>query len=169
MTVARIKFINDNIALAESVTQGSGIFPEVLLAQAIVESQTNVNGVYVPGASKLASVYKNYFGIKSTPDWKGRSVNMQTREFVNTYVNGTFRVYDTKADSFRDYVKFLKENPRYTAAGVFKAKTATDQMAAIAKAGYATDPNYTSILTGIVKSVAVEIKKKVKPKPPLLD
>jgi peptidoglycan hydrolase FlgJ len=167
MTVARIKFINDNIALAESVTQGSGIYPEVLLAQAIVESQAPVNGVYTPGASKLAAVYKNYFGIKATPDWKGRSVNMRTREFVNTYVDGNFRVYDTKADSFRDYVKFLKSNPRYTAAGVFKAKTALEQMAAIAKAGYATDPNYSAVLSAIVKTVAAEIKKKVTPKPPL--
>ena len=159
MTPARAKFINDNYPLAESVTAGTGIFPEVLLAQAIVESQKNVGGTYVPGKTELAESFNNYFGIKTSPQWTGKTVTYKTREYVNDYVQGVFRVYNSKTESFKDYVKFLKTNPRYSAA--FKAKTPLAQIKAIAAAGYATDPNYSAVLGSIVLDVE-SLKKKAK-------
>ncbi len=157
MTEARLKWINDNYQLAQSVCAGSGIFPEVLLAQAIVESQKNIGGTYVPGKTELAESFNNYFGIKDSPQWTGKTVTFNTREYVNDYVVGKFRVYNNKTESFRDYVKFLKSNPRYS--GAFKAKTPVEQMKAIAAAGYATDPNYSSILQSVVRDVE-SLKKK---------
>lgn len=168
MTAAREKFINDNLPLAMEVCKGSGIYPEVLLTQAIIESQKNVNGIYTPGASALASKYNNYFGIKATADWKGKQVTYNTREFVNDFVQGIFRAYGSKRESFNDYINFLKSNPRYTKAGVFSALSPEAQVKAIAQAGYATDPTYSTILQSVLRSV-IEVKKKVTSKWQVLD
>lgn len=160
MTTARENFVNDNYGVATAATRGSGIFPEVLLTQAIVESQRNVNGVYTPGASLLSSKYNNYFGIKSSPAWTGKTVTLDTREFTNQIVKGIFRVYPSKTASFTDYVKFLKTNERYDRAGVFKATTPEAQIKAIAQAGYATDPNYQTVLLQVLAGVKEILKKK---------
>lgn len=168
MTVARIKFINDNIALATAVCQGTGIYPEVLLTQAIVESQKDINGVYTPGESQLSKKYFNFFGIKSSAGWKGKTVSYLSREYVNDYKIGVFRAYNSKNDGFKDYVNFLKSNPRYTAAGVFTAKTPAEQLKAIAAGGWATDPTYSAVLQNVAAGVIAETKKKVTPKPPAL-
>ena len=52
-----------------------------------------------------------------------------------------FRAYDSYADSFADYVGFLRSNPRYGAA----LEAGTDGAAflrGLQQAGYATDPDY---------------------------
>ena len=70
---------------------------------------------------------------------------------------GQFRVYSSPFASFRDHVKFLQTNPRYTKAGVFKATTPQDQFKALQAAGYATDPSYSdkliTLLDGIKKYI----------------
>lgn len=132
--------------LAVKTTQGSGLFPSVMMAQAIVESNN--------GNSLLASKYKNHFGIKAGNNWNGKSVNLNTREVINgsnVTIADNFRVYDTVEQSYIDRVKFLKENPRYTTAGVFTAKTPLEQIEALKRAGYATDPNYVSILNDVLE------------------
>jgi len=153
---ARTQWAQANAAAAQQATAGSGIFPSVLLSQAIIESSGLVNGTYVPGQSLLAKNYNNYFGIKASSQWKGKTVTLQTGEVVNgkrVTVPGTFRVYDSAKDSFADFVKFLKTNPRYTTAGVFSATTPSQQAERIAAAGYATDPNYSNLVKSIIKSI----------------
>lgn len=141
---------NEYIALykdaAIKAAEGTGLFASVLLAQGIVESGD--------GNSILASEYNNHFGIKADASWKGRSVNLNTREVVNgTNVNtdANFRVYNSAADSYKDIVKFLMENPRYRENGVFGASTPDAQAAALQRAGYATDPNYSFILQNVIE------------------
>jgi flagellum-specific peptidoglycan hydrolase FlgJ len=153
---ARAKWIEANAAAAQQATAGSRIFPTLLLAQAIVESSGLVNGYYVPGESLLSKNYNNYFGIKASSQWRGKTVTLNTGEVVNgrrVVIPGTFRVYDSVKDSFADFVSFLKTNPRYTTAGVFTATTPSQQAERIAAAGYATDPNYANILKSIIKSI----------------
>lgn len=139
--------------LAISATSGTGIFPEVLLSQAIVESSKNG----VPGESLLSKQFHNYHGLKVWPKFKGKSVNLKTREVYSgkdKYINSNFAVFDSVQDGFIGYVQFLQDNPRYAANGVFKAKNATEQIQALKRAGYATDPQYVTI----VNSVAMKIK-----------
>ena len=62
-----------------------------IIAQAILESGW--------GESKLAATYHNYFGLKCGTAWKGKSVNMATKEEYTagtlTTIKDNFRVYDS--------------------------------------------------------------------------
>lgn len=157
--MTREEYIKKYTQSAVNATAGTGLFPSVALAQGAVESGN--------GDSLLASKYNNHFGIKAqTGDgWTGQKVNMQTREVVNgkDQTQGAFfRVYNSAEDSYRDRAKFLKENSRYTKAGVFTAKTPQDQLEAFQKAGYATDPNYASTIYGVLKKNGLEVLDLIK-------
>ena len=146
----REEFVKTYFQAAQLATKDTGIFPEVAITQAILESGN--------GNSLLASQYNNFFGIKASNSWQGETVYLPTAEYVQGHyitTGGRFRVYSSPFASFKDHVKFLQTNPRYTAAGVFKATTPAEQFKAIHAAGYATDPAYTekliSVLDGIKK------------------
>lgn len=161
MALTREQFINKYKNAVSNITTNSGIFPEVLFAQAIVESQGKVNGVYYPGESQLAKKYNNYFGIKADKRWTGPKVNLKTGEVINNtpiVVSDYFRVYSNFEDSAKDYVRFLQLNPRYKAAGVFDAKTFKEQIEKIHNAGYATNPSYKDIITSVATRVSDFIK-----------
>ena len=156
------EFVKKHYGQALVASKGSGIFIETLLGQSILETSS--------GKSLLSSKYNNYFGIKADKSWKGRSVNMKTGEVFNgksVTINSDFRVYDSFLDSARDYIKFLKTNPRYTKYGVFKAKDYKEQIQAIKNAGYATGTNYVSavlkIVGGITDDIALFTEQNKKP------
>jgi len=146
------EFVKKHYGQALVASKGSGIFIETLLGQSILETSS--------GKSVLSSKYNNYFGIKADKSWKGRSVNMKTGEVFNgksVTINSDFRVYDSFLDSAKDYIKFLKTNPRYTKYGVFKAKDYKEQIQAIKNAGYATGTNYVSAVLKIVSGITDDI------------
>lgn len=148
----REAFIAKYYPFVKNITKATGIFPEILLSQAIIESQGPVNGRFYVGASKLASQYNNYFGIKAGKGWTGPSVKMKTGEIINNSpvtITDAFRVYTTPEESFRDYIQFLKNNPRYTNAGVFEADNYRDQAERIAAAGYATGKDYAELISQV--------------------
>lgn len=156
MRLNRESFIKKYGQAARDATAGTRLFPEVLLAQAIVESSGKVGGVWYPGESQLSRLANNYFGIKADKAWKGKRYLIETREFKNgAWVTeyAAFRQYDSVLDSFRDWVAFLQNNPRYAKAGVFAASTPELQVAALHRAGYATDPNYTSVVSSVIRTV----------------
>lgn len=153
---------------AVKATQGTKLFPEVLVSQLILESGYTL--------SKLAREANNYFGIKSGSTWTGRVISAPTIEYINgqaVKVAGNwqiyasraaaiaarqpaaslFRVYDNRAAGFAGWVQFLYNNPRYSRAGVFQAKTPFEQFAALARAGYATDPRYLDKLSAIYAKI----------------
>lgn len=159
--LSRADFVKKYYSYAKKITDGTGIFIQTMFAQAILESQGRINGVFMVGGSELAKKYNNFFGIKADASWKDKKVNMKTGEvFSGQYVviTDAFRVYDSPEDSMADYIKFLKSNPRYTNAGVFTAKTYADQATALKKAGYATDPNYAKTVTALGDQVTKIIK-----------
>jgi flagellum-specific peptidoglycan hydrolase FlgJ len=132
------------------VTAGTGLFPSVMMAQAILESSDS-NGI--PGNSILASNYHNHFGIKADKSWKGASIVLKTREVIDgksKNIKDAFRVYGDPLRSFSDRIQFLKQNKRYTDAGVFRAATPADQADALQAAGYATDPAYANLLKQLI-------------------
>ena len=161
MAVTREQFIKDFTPVVIEAAAGSGLFTSLFMAQAILES-SNAQGQ--PGASLLASKYNNFFGIKASAGWAGKVINLKTREVFNgkdAVITDGFRVYDSPAESFKDRVKFLKTNPRY--AKVFAAPTPLLQAMELKAAGYATDPNYASVLASIIKAnnlLILDQKKK---------
>ena len=126
-----------------------GVPPSVTIAQAILESGW--------GRSKLASVDKNYFGIKCQNGRYGSLANgchsYQTTECTKAgscfSTAATFRTYASMSHSFRDHGLFLKVNSRYKPAFSY-TKNANKFIWTVWKAGYATDPNYYSKVTGIM-------------------
>ena len=131
--------------------KGTGLFPSVMMAQAILESS---NKYGQPGASMLAKEFNNHFGVKADSRWKGKKVNLRTREVFNNssvMIGDFFRVYDHAATSFKDRNTFLLKNPRYTKAGVFMSQTPEAQAEALQRAGYATDPKYSNLIKALIK------------------
>lgn len=144
-------------------TEGSNIFPSVAIAQAALESGW--------GESGLTKTGKALFGIKAndakSPYWHGKVYTSGTVEYVNgerVNITSGFRSYDSVGDSVRDYVHFLQSNKRYENNGVFTATTPEDQAAALKRAGYATDPNYTQKIISIINQYNLkdfDSKKKI--------
>lgn len=145
-----------------NATVGTGLFPSVMMAQAILESSDSKG---VPGNSSLARLYNNHFGIKADRNWAGKKVNLKTREVVKgnevVFLGQFFRVYDCALESFYDRVAFLKANKRYEKHGVFTSPTPVDQANALQAAGYATDPQYANIINKLItkhKLFALDIR-----------
>lgn len=149
--MTRQEYIDKYKSVAIDSTAGTGLFPSVALAQAIVEGRG--------GNSLLTTKYHNHFGVKAQrgDGWKGDTVNLATGEVSGsgqyyTDYNQVFRVYPNDRASFDDRVKFLQDNPRYRAAGVFDAKTPLEQLKALQSAKYATDPNYARAINDVLES-----------------
>jgi hypothetical protein len=126
-----------------------GVPPSVTIAQAILESGW--------GRSGLAAVDRNYFGIKCFNGVYGTLANgchmYKTNECTKAgkcfATTATFRTYATMANSFRDHGNFLKVNSRYKPAFAY-TRSANKFIWTVWKAGYATDPNYYTKITGIM-------------------
>jgi flagellum-specific peptidoglycan hydrolase FlgJ len=140
-----------NYPVAYRLTQGTGIFPETLLAIAIVESQGRVNGVWYPGQGLVARRANNFFGIKRGVNWNGPTIDLPTPGDADKI--STFRVYPTFEASAKDFIKFLQTNQRYRRAGVFTSPNYQEQILAIARAGYAEGPQYADIITRVANGV----------------
>jgi flagellum-specific peptidoglycan hydrolase FlgJ len=126
----------------------TGVPASVTMAQAILESGW--------GKSGLSTQANNFFGIKG----KGPagSVTMRTREVFNgqsTYINAPFRKYNSPAESFADHGRFFTQNKRYATA-MQHTNDAHRFAREIARAGYATDPKYASMLSGLINKHGLE-------------
>lgn len=110
-------------------------FPSAIIAQACLESGY--------GKSLLASKYHNYFGLKCGSYWKGKSVNMWTKEEYHigtmTDIKDNFRVYNDMEDGVKGYFNFISTT-RYK--NLKEATSPKDYLAKIKYDGYATASNY---------------------------
>jgi len=148
----RKDWIRKYYPIAAKVTAGTGIFPETMLAMAVVESQgKGSDGNYYPGLGLVARAANNYFGIKDSAGWKGATIALPTPGDADKI--STFRKYNNVGESIADFINFLKVNPRYTKAGVFSSASYPEQIIAIAKAGYAENPNYGNLITSVANKV----------------
>lgn len=159
--LTREQWIKTNWPAAVRATTGTGIFPETLMAMAVVESQGKVNGTYYPGQGLVAKRANNYFGIKTSAAWKGATVALPTPGDADKI--STFRVYPNFESSVADFVKFLQVNPRYKNAGVFTAQDYVSQIVSIAKAGYAENPNYADVISSVANKVKTLVKDIIVP------
>ncbi|QEW07745.1 flagellar assembly peptidoglycan hydrolase FlgJ [Nitrincola iocasae] len=129
------EFVDALLPMAEEMAAELGVDPKVLLAQAALE--TGWGRFVIDGSNNL-------FNIKADSGWGGERVNVSTLEYrdgVAAKEMAAFRSYDSYADSFRDYVSFLRTNPRYQQALENTANPA-DYLRELQAAGYATDPAY---------------------------
>lgn len=132
----------------EAISQGSinaykkySILPSLTMAQAALES----------GWGKSA-IGNNLFGIKAFDDWTGKKKKVWTTEYDsngNAYkIEAWFRDYDSVDESLEDHAKVLSTE-RY--ARVRAAKNYKEATQAVKDCGYATDPNYPSLLNQLIE------------------
>lgn len=134
-----------NIAVTEMMR--TGIPASIKLAQAILESDC--------GKSDLACKANNHFGIKCGNDWKGKSYKKEDDDFEDgKLVKSCFREFRTVYDSYLAHSDFLTDPAKSKRYGsLFDLKT-TDYKGwakGLSKAGYATDPQYSSRLIDIIE------------------
>ncbi|MGH6995900.1 MAG: glucosaminidase domain-containing protein [Stellaceae bacterium] len=132
--------------LLQGASQSLGVSPNVLLAQAVLESGW---GRSMPG--------NNLFGVKAGAGWSGGTVQAYTHEAsANGEVGQTsqFRAYPSLAAAVADYVQLIAHNARYRAAlGAGSDPLAYGQ--ALVAGGYATDPDYASKLAAVAGSPTI--------------
>ena len=106
-----------------------------IIAQAIHESGW--------GESSLSAKYHNYFGLKCGTLWRGKSVNLSTKEEYSagtlTTIRSNFRVYDNMEEGVKGYFEFI-QLPRYSnLKGVTNPR---QYLQNIKNDGYATGSQY---------------------------
>ncbi len=117
MTNSKIEFIKSLYCDAKAVSRDTGMSWELILAQAAQETGW--------GEKVLAGTH-NIFNIKASGAWSGESKTFHVWEIVGgkkVWVDAPFRVYPDYGAALRDRVEFLKQNPRYTKAGLFDTGT----------------------------------------------
>lgn len=164
------KFIEAYLPFAKETESKTGISALVILAQAALESGW---GEAAPG--------NMFFGVKDTDGLNGNEQLITTTEYSRRadlkfpvivsvtpvvkngvkmfkyIVKDYFRKYNTPEESFTDHAKFFLSNPRYAQALIVKndpIKFADE----IAKAGYATAPDYASQLKSVIASIQKRLK-----------
>jgi flagellar protein FlgJ len=145
---ARAEFIRALRPHAERAGRALGVAPEALLAQAALE--TGWGQHVMTGAGGRSS--HNLFGIKADRSWAGDHVQVSTVEYrdgVPLKTRAAFRSYGSFAESFADYVAFLRANPRYERA-LAVAHDPSAFVEELQRAGYATDPQYAAKLKRIM-------------------
>jgi flagellar protein FlgJ len=125
----------------------SGVPAKLILSQAALESGWGKREIL----REDGTTSHNLFGIKASPNWKGKVVHVMTTEYedgVARKVRQPFRAYDSYAESFADYARLISQNKRYSS--VVDAPSAEEAAHRIQKAGYATDPAYAEKLISIM-------------------
>lgn len=134
---------------AKAAAKELGVDPKLLLSQVALETGW---GKHTPHRVDGSDSY-NMFGIKANSAWQGRRVANSTLEYeqgVPVRKTDYFRAYGSYAESFRDYVGFLRDNPRYADA-LAQVDNPKQYMTALQKAGYATDPHYSNKVMSIYR------------------
>ncbi|WP_019626452.1 flagellar assembly peptidoglycan hydrolase FlgJ [Thioalkalivibrio sp. ALJT] len=133
------EFVQTLEPMARDAAAELGIEPGILLAQSALETGW---GRHVPTRPDGQPSF-NLFGIKADSRWDGASVSVGTLEFrdgVAQREQARFRAYADPAESFADYVEFIRNNPRYHRA--LQAGDDAQYIRELQAAGYATDPAY---------------------------
>lgn len=143
------QFIEELLPHARRAAKQLGVDPGVLIAQSALE--TGWGQMMAKDAAGATSY--NLFGIKATSNWAGGQVEVPTIEFddgVMVKQRAPFRVYESIAHSFDDYVTLVRENPRYSDA-LTRASDPAAYITALQTAGYATDPSYADKVINIMR------------------
>ena len=153
------QFIEQLYPMAEKAAKKLGVDPEVLLAQAGLETGWGAKLTSMGDQSSF-----NFFNIKADKRWQGSSITVPTLEIKNGVAVkefAAFRAYQSPQQSFDDYVDFISTSPRYEKA--FQAENSEQYIRELEDAGYATDPNYSEKIIRILKDSAMQAAADGKP------
>jgi LysM repeat protein len=135
-----------NIAVKEM--NEFGIPASITLAQGILESSH--------GNSPLAIEANNHFGIKCHKEWTGDTFQMD-----DDNKNECFRKYSNAEESYNDHSLFLTTRERYFFLFDIDITDYKAWANGLKQAGYATNPNYPSLLVKIIEDFQLyELDKK---------
>ncbi len=109
----------------------------ITIAQALVETGA--------GASTLASVHNNHFGIKCHKSWTG---NRTYR--TDDAPNECFRSYSAARESYEDHSRFLLQ-PRYRPLFKLDREDYRGWATGLQRCGYATNRGYANLLIKMVE------------------
>lgn len=143
-------FVAQHQAAAHAVEQQTGIPAGFLIAQAAHETGWGKHEIRNADGSSA----HNLFGIKADANWRGPVAQITTTEYVNGQarkVTAKFRAYASAQESFADYAKLMKDNPRYERV-LAHADSAQGFAQGLQRAGYATDPAYADKLTRVINT-----------------
>ena len=140
---------------AEAPRASSASIPRNLIAQAALETGW--------GRSQPGGDSHNLFGIKAGatgPAPAFRQTPKSSTQASRARVDASFRAYGSPRESVEDYVRLIRDNPRYASA----LNTGSDVQAfanALQRGGYATDPDYARKLV----AVAAEVRQRIAANP----
>ncbi|MDO4680637.1 MAG: glycoside hydrolase family 73 protein [Aerococcus sp.] len=140
-------FIDEVSQYAVDNYKTSHVLPSVVVAQAALESNF--------GHSELAANYYNLFGYKASAG--EQQVTLTTKEYVNGQwqtIQAPFKVYVNWQQSIKDHGKLMQNGTDWDPTlyqGVVNATNYKRACRALAKAGYATDPDYADKLIAIIQ------------------
>ncbi|REH96429.1 amidase domain-containing protein [Staphylococcus felis] len=148
------QFINSIAKEAHDIGQDHDIYASIMIAQAILESDS--------GRSALSQAPNyNLFGMKGA--YQGQSSNFDTLESNGHsmyQINASFRKYPNLKASLNDYADLIKHgidgNPDIYKA-VWKSQSVSYRTATSELVGtYATDPNYDTKLKSLIETYDLE-------------
>jgi flagellar protein FlgJ len=145
------RFVDEMLPHATAAARELGVDARAIVAQAALETGW---GTSLPAEAGGGS--HNFFGIKAGASWQGASVASTTTEFVAGQAGterARFRAYGSLAENVADYVRVIRDNPRYSEA----LGTGADVRAfanALQRGGYATDPEYADKLVATFEKIA---------------
>lgn len=131
-----------------------------IIAQAVIESRY--------GESGLAK-YNNFFGLKCGSSWKGPSVNMKTKEEVNSAlisIRDNFRTYPDMPAGVKGYFDFISTK-RYS--NLKSPETPEEYLRRIKADGYATSSSYVQTNLNCIKKYDLDKWDRIKPSETSID
>ena len=143
-------FVQQVLPTIRQAAAAVGVNPLAMLAQAALETGW---GQRMPRTADGNSSL-NLFGVKAGSDWSGARAVADTVEIsggVAKQARTAFRAYGSIEESVGDFARLLTSSPRYREA-VAAGSNAQAYVESIAKAGYATDPQYANKLNEVLNS-----------------
>ncbi len=144
------EFLRMHTEAAAGAEAATGIPATFMVAQAAHESGWGRREIKQADGTSA----HNLFGIKAGASWTGKVAQVMTTEVIDGQprkVMAKFRAYASYDESFRDYAKLMKNNPRY-AQVVAAGNDARGFAQGLQRAGYATDPAYADKLTRVINT-----------------
>lgn len=142
--MTKSEFVQNVIPRIAYIAKQKGYkYPSAIIAQAICESAW--------GTSSLSSKYYNFFGMKCGSSWKGKSVNLKTKEEYKvgtlTTIKDNFRAYNSIDEGINGYFDFIKMT-RYS--NLKETTSPEDYIKKLKNDGWATSSTYINTLTNIL-------------------
>lgn len=148
------EFLRMHQSAARAAEAETGIPASFMVAQAAHESGWGKHEI----RNRDGSSSHNLFGIKAGANWTGKTTSVVTTEVVGGEAHkvvAKFRAYASYDESFKDYAKLMKDNPRYSkvvASASAPGGSAQNFAQGLQRAGYATDPAYADKLTRVINT-----------------